>query len=240
MNIIVCAGDGRDTLLAQIVEQLIAEENLRKLKFCGSVSTSAELTEFINSSTDYVVLLDTLTCTDWRDMVADIYNQFKFVSFCLISDNPMHAAYCLNMKCNVCGYISDGTGAEFEKNVKDTVMRIFRDTAPMCGGITVCVDVGVETFVPFEDINYIETQKQTHLCDVHYKNGVSTIRAKLSTLIDAMGSSFVMVRSSMIVNVHYIQKLYEGEIELKDGTSVYIPQARMSRVRKAFKSICAV
>ena len=88
----------------------------------------------------------------------------------------------------------------------------------------------VDKVIPFEDIFFIETVKQTHMCKVVHKNGTDEIRCDISKLINELPDTFRIVRSSAIANISEVKMFSDSELFFGNDVSCQCGRKYTSKI----------
>ncbi|MGN1136244.1 MAG: LytTR family transcriptional regulator DNA-binding domain-containing protein [Oscillospiraceae bacterium] len=163
-----------------------------------------------------IVILDVQSFGNWLEIAKNIELLSRTVRICLISGTAEPAIEAINSLKTVCGYVCKG---ELVKMFEEVFARLYGKLKTVCGGIAVTYYNTVDKVIPFEDILFIETLKQTHMCTVVHKNGTDQIRANISKLINELPEVFQIVRSSAIANFSEVRSFSNCELFFSDGSS---------------------
>lgn len=163
-----------------------------------------------------IVIIDVRSFVDWRSIAAELENEVRGIKICLVSEGDGEAAEAINSLSSLCGYVREGQLPEMYAVVIDRLCSRLRT---LCGGIAVTRYSSVEKIIPYCDIYYIETVKQTHMCSIVHKNGRDEIRAEISRLIGELDVRFRLARTSTIVNLSAVKAVKNSEIFFPDGSS---------------------
>ena len=163
-----------------------------------------------------IVILDVQSFDDWQEIAEEIESLSKTVKICIISDTTKAAVDAINGFKNICGYICK---SDLKKMFKEVFSKLYGKVRTICGGIMVTHYSSVDKVIPFEDIFFIETIKQTHMCTVVHKNGTDEIRADISKIINELPEIFHVIRSSAIANISEVKSYSDCEVFFSDGKS---------------------
>lgn len=163
-----------------------------------------------------IVILDVQSFDNWQEIAEKIEILSRTVRICLISGTTEPAIEAINSLKTVCGYICKG---EIVKMFEEVFTKLYGKLRTVCGGIAVTHYSIVDKVIPFENIFFIETLKQTHMCTIVHKNGTDEIRADISKLINELPDVFQIVRSSAIANISQARSFADCELFFADGSS---------------------
>lgn len=163
-----------------------------------------------------IVILDVQSFDNWQEIAENIEILSRAVRICLISGTAEPAIEAINSFRTVCGYICKG---EIVKMFEEVFKKLYGKLRTVCGGIAITHYNSVDKVIPFEDIFFIETLKQTHMCTIVHKNGTDEIRADISKLINELPEVFQIVRSSAIANTTQVRSFADCELFFADGSS---------------------
>lgn len=163
-----------------------------------------------------IVILDVQSFDNWQEIAEKIEILSRTVRICLISGTTEPAIEAINSLKTVCGYICKG---EIVKMFEEVFTKLYGKLRTVCGGIAVTHYSSVDKVIPFENIFFIETLKQTHMCTIVHKNGTDEIRADISKLINELPDVFQIVRSSAIANISQARSFADCELFFADGIS---------------------
>lgn len=165
-----------------------------------------------------IVIIDVGSFEDWQSIAEELEKNSRGMKICLVSESDREAAEAINSLSSLCGYVREG---ELPEMYADVIDRLCRKLRTICGGIAVTRYSSLEKIIPYCDIYYIETVKQTHMCSIVHKNGRDEIRAEISKLIGELDSRFRLARSSTIVNLSAVRSVKKSEIFFPDGSSCF-------------------
>lgn len=163
-----------------------------------------------------IVILDVQSFDNWQEIAENIEILSRAARICLISGTAEPAIEAINSLRTVCGYICKG---EIVKMFEEVFKKLYGKLRTVCGGIAITHYNSVDKVIPFEDIFFIETLKQTHMCTIVHKNGTDEIRADISKLINELPEVFQIVRSSAIANTTQVRSFADCELFFADGSS---------------------
>lgn len=86
--------------------------------------------------------------------------------------------------------------------------------------------------VKYDDIVYVETEKQTHYLRVHTVADEIVVRMTLANLYQETRGQFVWANRAYLVNPKYIQIEGDGFLELENGIVIDVSRRRRSNVRR--------
>lgn len=179
-------------------------------------TTEKTITAAVKKHPSSIVILDVQSFDNWLEIAVHIEILSKTVRICLISGTAEPAIEAINSLKTICGYICKG---KLVKMFEEVFTRLYGKLQTVCGGIAVTHYSSVDKVIPFEDIFFIETLKQTHKCTVVHKNGTDEIRADISKLINELPEVFQIVRSSAIANISEAKAFTGFELFFADGSS---------------------
>lgn len=241
MEVIIFSRSGeRIAAVTQAADNIIAEKRLRLMSIHTSKPQNAEeLAKNIKPSKGHLIIMDTISCPDWKETASQISEKFHCVSFCLVSDNNKAAAEAVNSRINVCGYVNINN-YNLSDGLEKALVQIHKRIATVCGGIMTTDKSGALKVIDFNDIYYIETIKQQHRCTVYHKNGSDVIRADISKLIKSLDGRFEITRSSTIANLSLTDKISDGMLFFKDGSYCSVAAKKVGEIKKAMQETAII
>lgn len=233
MEVIIFSQDiGRRSAAMQAADNIIAGKRLRIMSVYPTMPRNAdELAQDIKPNKGYLVIMDIIGFPRWKEIIGQITESSHRISFCLVSDSHKAAAEAVNSGQNICGYININEG--LNEGLENALVQIYKRIATVCGGIMTSDKSGALKVISFNDIYYIETIKQKHLCTVYHKNGSDIIRADISKLIKNLDGRFEITRSSTIANLSLAEKISDGMIYFVNGDCCSIAAKKVGDVKKA-------
>lgn len=174
-----------------------------------------------------VVIIDVGSFGDWQSIAEELETNARGMKICLVSESDSEAVEAINSLSSLCGYVREEQLPEMYGGV---IERLCCRLKTVCGGIAVARYGSVEKVIPYDDIYYIETVKQTHMCVIAHKNGRDEIRADISKLIGELDPRFRCARSSTIVNIFAVTAVKRTEIFFPDGSSCFCTKKYSSEV----------
>lgn len=162
-----------------------------------------------------IVIIDVQSFENWQEIVQKIEAVSRTAKICLVSESAEAAVNAINSLKSVCGYI---LGGRLEKMFAEVFSGLCRRLRTVCGGITVTRYSDVEKIIPFDEVFFIETVKQTHMCRILHKNGSDEVRADISKLIGELPETFCIARSSAIANLSNVTAFADGELIFNNGS----------------------
>ena len=230
--IIFSQNDERRSAAMQAADNIIADKRLRLMSLYPTMPRTAdELAKNIKPNKGYLVIIDIIGCPRWKEFIEQITEKSHRISFCLVSDSGGAAAEAVNSGQNICGYININKG--LNEGLENALVQIYKRLATVCGGIMTSDESGALKVISFNDIYYIETIKQKHLCTVYHKNGSDIIRADISKLIKNLDGRFEITRSSTIANLSLAEKITNGMIYFVNGDCCSIAAKKVGEIKKA-------
>lgn len=218
---------------AKAADNIIAESRLRLMSLHPVLPrTAEELAKIIKPNKGYLVIIDVTGCSSCIEIIGQINEKSRFVSFCLISDSEKAAAEALNSDLNICGYINVREHS-LDEGLENALTRIYKKISTACGGIMTTDESGALKVIGFDDIYYIETVKQQHRCTVYHKNGSDMIRADISKLIKKLDGRFEITRSSTIANLSLAEKISDGMLYFTNGDCCSIAAKKVGEIKKS-------
>lgn len=184
-----------------------------------------------------IVVIDVGSFKDWHSIAEELEKEAKGIKICLVSESDGEAVEAINSLSSLCGYVREGQLPEMYAVVIDRLCGRLRT---VCGGIAVTRYSSVEKIIPYCDIYYIETVKQTHMCSIVHKNGRDEIRAEISRLIGELDARFRLARASTIVNLSAVKAVKSSEIFFPDGSSCFCTDKYSPGIVSAVKGAEAV
>ena len=222
----------RGSAAMQAADNIIADKRLRLMSLYPTMPRNAdELVKDIKPNKGYLVIMDIIGCSQWKEIIEQLTERSRRVSFCMISDSDRTAAEAIGSGQNICGYVNANEG--LAEGLESALVRIYKRIATVCGGIMTSDESGALKVISFNDIYYIETIKQKHLCTVYHKNGSDIIRADISKLIKNLDGRFEITRSSTIANLSLAEKIADGMIYFINGDCCSIAAKKVGEIKKA-------
>lgn len=179
------------------------------------------------TSGSVIVIIDVGSFGDWQSIAEELEKAVKGIKICLVSESDCEAVEAINSLSSLCGYVREEKLPEMYAEVID---RLCRKLRTICGGIAVTRYSSVEKIIPYCDIYYIETIKQTHMCSIVHKNGRDEIRAEISKLIGELDVRFRLARASTIVNLSAVRAVKNSEMFFPDGSSRFCTEKYLPEV----------
>lgn len=237
MEVIVYSGTSeRELLLKRMTDRVIMQNRMRLMSLhTASPRSAEELAELIKQGRGYLVIMDADRCPDWKGVIAEISEQYRQVSFCIVSDSAAKAVEAVNMGSVVCGY-ADVSAGKPEVCLEKTLSDIYSKVSTVCGGIMTYGSDGSLKVISFSDIYYIETIKQQHRCTIYHKNGTDTMRADISRLIRRLDGRFEITRSSTIANLSAVKKIEDGLMFFSSDIFCSVTGRRLGEIKKIMDS----
>lgn len=165
-----------------------------------------------------IVVIDISSIEDWHSVAAELEKAARGMKICLVAEDDGKAVEAINSLFSLCGYVLENELPEMYGEVIDRLCGRLRT---LFGGIAVTRFSSVDKIIPYCDIYYIETVKQTHMCSIVHKNGRDEIRAEISKLIGELDTRFRRVRASTIVNLSAVSAVKNSQIFFPDGSSCF-------------------
>lgn len=179
------------------------------------------------ASGSVIVIIDVGSFEDWQSIAEELEKAVKGIKICLVSESDGEAVEAINSLSSLCGYVREKQLSEMYADVID---RLCSKLRTICGGIAVTRYSSIEKIIPYCDIYYIETIKQTHMCSIVHKNGRDEIRAEISKLIGELDARFRLARASTIVNLSAVKAVKNSEIFFPDGSSRFCTEKYSSEI----------
>ena len=233
MEVIIFSQDSeRRSAAIRAADNIIADKRLRLMSLYPTMPQAVdELAKSIKPNKGYLIIMDIIGCSRRKEIIEQLTEKSRRVSFCLISDSDRIAAEAVNSGQNICGYININAG--INEGLENALMQIYKRIITVCGGIMTSDENGALKVISFNDIYYIETIKQKHLCTVYHKNGSDIIRADISKLIKNLDGRFEITRSSTIANLSLAEKIADGMIYFVNGGCCSIAAKKVGDIKKA-------
>lgn len=229
--IIFSQNSKRGSALMRETDNIISEKRMRLMSVHPVMPKSAgELIKIIKPNKGYLVIADIIKVSQWEEIIKNIADRSHRISFCLISDSDTAAAEAVNSEQNICGYVNITKGLNEE--LKESLMNIYKRIITVCGGIMTSDNDGALKVISFNDIYYIETIKQKHLCTVYHKNGSDIIRADISKLIKNLDGRFEITRASTIANLSLAENISDGMICFDNGDCCSVAAQKIGKIKK--------
>lgn len=218
MEILICtASKTLGKKLSQLADNFLCVRKARNMSVSSTLfMTEKSLIEAVKRFHSAIVVLDVQAFENWREIALKIEKLSRTVRICLVSGTAESAVEAINTLKTVCGYICK---SKLKKMFEEIFSRIYGKVRTVCGGIAITHYSSVDKVIPFDDIIFIETVKQTHMCTVVHKNGQDEIRADISKLIADLPDVFSIVRSSAIANLSKVISYTDCELFFSDGNS---------------------
>lgn len=178
--------------------------------------TKEELTTAIKKHPTAIVILDVQSFDDWQEIAKEIEALSKTVRICLVSGTAAPAITAINSLKTLCGYLCKH---KLNKMFIEVFSQLYGKIKTVCNGIAVTYYNSVDKVIPFDEIFYIETVKQTHICTIVHKNGTDEIRQDISKLIEELPCVFQIVRSSTIANMSKVKSFSNCTLVFSDKIS---------------------
>lgn len=220
MEILICTvSKSLRTKLNALADNFLCGRKSRYMSLSSNLLTTKEkLKAAVKKHPMAVVILDVQSFDNWQKIAEEIEALSKTVRICLVSDTAEPAITAINSLKTICGYICRN---KLSKMFKEVFSRIYGKIRTVCNGITVTYYNSIDKVIPFDEIFYIETVKQTHLCTVVHKNGTDEIRADISKLIKELPFVFQVVRSSTIANMSEVRSFSDCKLVFSNGSSCF-------------------
>ena len=233
MEVIICSNDKKRLgIIREIADNVIADKRLRLMSLHTSApSSTSELLKCFKNERGYLVIIDTVGYSGWKELMTEISKINRRAAFCVIAENNDAAADIINMMLNVCGYINS-TLVKAKPLFEELFVRIYGRIVTLCGGIMTCGRTDELKVIKFEDIYYIETLKQQHRCTIFHKNGSDEFRADISKLIKSLDGRFEITRSSTVANLANASGIINGMLIFYNGSLCSITKSRHGFIKK--------
>lgn len=233
MEVIICSKDKRiNTKLMFLTDKIISKNHLRLMSLYSEAKTDIEeFTSKLKPDTGYLIILDITMFKEWWTLIRRVTEKNKNVSILLLSNTNTDAVKAINMFLNVCGYVnkrSKTASADYQEILESIYGRI----RTVCGGLMSGDAYGGIKIIPYNDIYYIETIKQTHKCTIYHKNGTDVIRADISKLIQDLDIRFCIARPSSIVNISNIESMEDRNIRFCGSLCCTASSKNYSEIKK--------
>ena len=203
--------------LSSLADSFLCSKKSRYMSLLsGQLMTMEKITEAIKKYPAAIVIIDVQSFDNWQEIAKEIEALSKTVRICLVSGTAEPAIKAINSLKTICGYLCKH---ELRKMFKEVFTQLYGKIKTVCNGIAVTHYSSIDKVIPFDEIYFIETVKQTHLCTVVHKNGTDEIRADISKLIDELPFMFQIVRSSTIANMSEVKSFSDCELFFSDGSS---------------------
>jgi hypothetical protein len=218
MEILICtASKTLGNKLSKLADDFLRVRKARSMSVSSALyMTEGSILEAVKKFRSAIVVLDVQAFGNWRKIAEEIEKLSRTVRICLVSGTAESAVEAINSLKTVCGYICKD---KLERMFEEIFSRFYEKIRTICGGIAVTHYNTVDKVIPFDEISFIETVKQTHMCTIVHKNGRDEIRADISKLIDDLPDVFRIVRSSVIANLSKVVSFSDCELFFRDGGS---------------------
>lgn len=174
-----------------------------------------------------IIILDIDSFKNWKKIVRNLEEISKSIRICLISRNAEPAVEAINNFNTICGYIYRD---KINEMFREIFSRFLKKLRTICGGIAITHYNTLDKVIPFNEILFIETVKQTHICTIVHKHGEDTIRANISDLIDELPCVFLIVRASTIANMSEVKSFSDGEMFFSNGSCCFYNRKLTSEI----------
>ena len=218
MEILICTGSKYlRKRLSALADKFLCSRKSRYMSVSFNLFvTEKAIAAAVEKHKAVIVIIDVQSFENWQEIVQRIERLSKTARICLVSASTEAAVTAINGLKNICGYI---LGGKLEKMFAEVFSGLCGRLRTVCGGITVTHYSSVEKIIPFDEVFFIETVKQTHMCRILHKNGSDEIRADISKLIGELPETFCIARSSAIANLSNVTAFSDGELIFTDGSS---------------------
>lgn len=180
--------------------------------------TEKTILDAVKNHKSAIVILDVQSFDDWQKIAEEIEVINRSVRICLVSSTSESAINAINCLKTICGYLCK---CKLDKMFEDVFLRLYGKIRTVCQGIAITHYNCIDKIIPFEDIFFIETVKQTHMCTIVHKNGKDEIRVNISKLIKELPDIFQIVRSSVIANISEIKAISDCEMFFPNQRSCF-------------------
>jgi DNA-binding LytR/AlgR family response regulator len=238
MEILICtASKTLGKKLLKLADEFLCVRKARHL----SVSSTLYMTEnaIINAVKKFnsaIIIFDVQAFKNWSEIAGKIEKLSRTVRICLVSGTAESAVEAINTLKTVCGYICKSM---LEKMFEEIFSKIYGKLKTVCGGIAIMYYGGLNKVIPYDDIIFIETEKQTHKCTIVHKNGRDSIRADISKLINELPDVFRIVRSSGIANLSKVVSYADSELFFQNGSSCLCSRKYAGEIKSFLKQTVA-
>lgn len=217
MEILICTGSKYLwKKLSALADKFLCSRRSRYMSVSFNLFiTEKAISAAVEKRKAAIVILDVQSFENWHDIAKKIESTSRTARICLVSASAEAAVDAINGLKSLCGYI---LGGSLEKMFAEVFSGICGRLRTVCGGIAVTRYSSVEKIIPFDDVFFIETVKQTHMCRILHKNGSDEIRADISKLIGELPETFCTVRSAAIANLSAVTAFSDGELIFADGS----------------------
>lgn len=218
MEILICTGSKYLwKKLSALADKFLCSRKSRYMSVSFNLFTTEKaIAAAVEKRKAAIVIIDVQSFENWQEIVQNIENLSKTAKTCLVSESTEAAVNAINGLKSVCGYI---LGGSLEKMFAEVFSGLCGKIRTVCGGITVTRYSSVEKIIPFDEVFFIETVKQTHMCRILHKNGSDEVRADISKLIGELPETFCIARSSAIANLSNVKAFSDGELVFTDGSA---------------------
>ena len=224
--------------LFSLVDSFLCKKKSRYISVLSDKFTNSKaIFAAVKKHKSSIVILDVQSFDNWQEIVKEIETLNKSTRICLVSRTEEDAVNAINNLDTVCGYICR---SKLTKMFKEVFSRIYCKIKTICGGIMITHYNSVNKIIPFEDIFFIETIKQTHICTIVHKNGSDEIRADISKIINDLPDVFQIVRSSAIANISKIKSYSDSELLFSDGSSCLCSKSHVSNLIPHMKQLILI
>lgn len=217
MEILICTGSKNLwKKLSSLADRFLCSRKSRYMSVSFNLFvTEKAIAAAVEKHKAAIVIIDVQSFDNWQEIVQRIEGLSRAARICLVSGSPDEAVNAVNGMKSVCGYI---LGSRLESMFAEVFSGIYGRLRTVCGGIAVTHYSSVEKIIPFDEVFFIETVKQTHMCRILHKNGTDEIRADISKLIGELPEIFQIVRSSAIANLSNAKAFSDGDLIFADGS----------------------
>lgn len=234
MEILICTGSKYLwKKLFALADKFLCSRRSRYMSVSFNLfSTEKAIAAAVEKRKAAIVIIDVQSFDNWQEIVQNIERISRTARICLVSSSPDAAVKAVNGLKSVCGYI---LGCRLEKMFAEVFSEIYSRLRTVCGGIALTRCSSVEKIIPFDDVFFIETVKQTHMCRILHKNGSDEIRADISKLIWELPEAFCITRSSAIANLSNVTAFSDGGLIFSDGSSCPCVKKYFSEISELLK-----
>lgn len=203
--------------LSALADSFLCSKRSRYMSLLsGQLMNREKITKAIKKYPTAIVIIDVQSFDNWQEIAKEIEALSKTVRICLVSGTAEPAIKAINSLKTICGYLCKH---KLREMFKEVFTQLYGKIKTVCNGIAVTYYNSIDKVIPFDEIYFIETVKQTHLCTVVHKSGMDEIRADISKLINELPFMFQIVRSSTIANMSEVKSFSDCELFFSDGSS---------------------
>lgn len=233
--IVFSAKKSRADRIKHIADDILNDDN--NLKFLSlhwiTPHSLPELTDILDADKAYLIIFDILNYGLWETDICGVSEKYRSAAFCVVSDTHDNFIRSYNVLDNtrIYGFINLKK-TDFEEELRNVFRKVSRNIFIISEGIIVAENSIITSIIPFSEIYYIETVKQTHYCTVYHRNGEDRIRADISKLIKQLDGRFRIIRASTIANLSAVRYMKNKELHFENGIFCTLKPNSVNRIKR--------